>query len=128
MDPGNGVMSVTNRSRELMRVEKDPKKEVIGMRIARFSLAYAFFTLLVLMPLGCRNGYADLGKTVDTILTNVCGWLILGGLVMIPLGRIISNAFTRDEEFVAYKAVQIYFVGFILYIGVFVFFDVVMLF
>ncbi|MEO1857266.1 MAG: hypothetical protein ABGY95_07890 [Rubritalea sp.] len=110
--PGNGVRSISYRS---VLVEKDPKRETLGLLIAKLFLIYASIVHLLIIPFAWLNDYNYLGRDSEGSLFLVCGWLIFGGLFLIPVGRAISNALTRDEECIGYNAVRVYFGGFVLY-------------
>ena len=114
-EPGNDFGLYTNRPRGMGRMpveELDPNKEKWGRGLAKFILAYAYlvhgFILMVFLVSLFR---VSATYSLDW-LGYVVGWIVVAGLIVVPVGRIVSNHLTRDEDDMSYKAVKVFLLGF----------------
>lgn len=92
--------------------ELNPNREKWGRALAKLSLGYAYLVhgsiLLVTLLLVFRVSLPDF----LSLFGYVIGWVVVAGLIVVPLGRIVSNHLTRDEDETSYKAVKVFLLGF----------------
>lgn len=114
-EPGNDFGLYTNRPRGMGRMpveELHPNREKWGRGLAKFSLAYAYLVhglifVVLLIAFAGFTGLPGLGW-----LAYLSGCTAVAGLIVIPVGRIVSNHLTRDEDDTSYKAVKVFLLGF----------------
>jgi hypothetical protein len=111
-EPGNDMGLYMHRPRGMGRMPVEalkPSREKWGVGLAKFILLYAYCIHFVLIPAFILGLYMRLELPWLYYLLTVT---VPAGLIIIPVGRIIANRLTRDEEDTGYRAVMVFSLGF----------------